>query len=50
MVGDCMGNVWGMCGGVMGVHMGYCWMVMIGRRVLRVMAMVRDLSGIFVGS
>ena len=21
MVGDCIGNVWGMCGGVM----GYCW-------------------------
>jgi len=34
----------------MGVHMGYCWMVMIERRVLRVMAMVRDLSGILVGS
>ena len=50
MVGDCMGNVWGMCWGVMEVHMVYCWMVMIGRRVLRVMAMVRDLSGIFVGS
>ena len=44
-----MGIVWGMCGGVMGVHMGYCWKVWIGRRVLRVMAMVRDLSGILVG-
>ena len=50
MAGDCMENVWGMCRGVMGVHMGYCWMVMIGRWVLRCMAMVRDLSGTFVGS
>ena len=41
MVGDCIGNVWGMCGGVM----GYCW----DGFGWKVMAMVRDLSGILVG-
>ena len=29
----------------MGGHRRYRWMVLVGRRVLRVMAMVRDLSG-----
>ena len=31
----------------MGGHRRYCWMFLVGRRVLRVMAMVRDLSGTY---
>ena len=37
----------GICGDGMGGHRRYCWMVLVGRRVLRVMAMVRDLSGTY---
>ena len=49
MIYDDWGLYWEYVGMGWGFHRGYRWMVLVGRRVLRVMAMVRDLSGILVG-